>query len=130
MGLISRVSSRTYRFPCQKMSSSSEEEQDYGIVAKKPHLENLKKPTHEELKHRKRLIVVLESAALETIKFHGKSFELLSSDKHTNYLRKNNIDIANARPDILHQCLLMLQDSPLNRAGLLQVFIHTAKNIL
>ena len=111
------------------MSSSSEEE-DYGIVAKKPHLENLKKPTHDELKHRKRLIVILEGAALETIKFHGKSFELLSSDKHANYLRKNNRDPSEARPDILHQCLLMLQDSPLNRAGLLQIFIHTAKNIL
>ena len=28
------------------------------------------------------------------------------------------------------QCLLMLLDSPLNRAGLLQVYIHTAKNVL
>ncbi len=28
------------------------------------------------------------------------------------------------------QCLLMLMDSPLNRAGLLQVYIHTEKNTL
>jgi len=28
------------------------------------------------------------------------------------------------------QCLLMLMDSPLNRAGLLQVYIHTEKNVL
>lgn len=28
------------------------------------------------------------------------------------------------------QCLLMLLDSPLNRAGLLQVYIHTEKNAL
>jgi len=28
------------------------------------------------------------------------------------------------------QCLLMLLDSPLNRAGLLQVYIHTEKNVL
>lgn len=28
------------------------------------------------------------------------------------------------------QCLLMLLDSPLNKAGLLQVYIHTAKNVL
>ena len=40
------------------------------------------------------------------------------------------MDLSEARPDILHQCLLLLQDSPLNRAGLLQVFIHTKKNIL
>ena len=28
------------------------------------------------------------------------------------------------------QCLLMLMDSPLNKAGLLQVYIHTEKNVL
>ena len=28
------------------------------------------------------------------------------------------------------QCLLMLMDSPLNRAGLLQVYIHTERNVL
>ena len=28
------------------------------------------------------------------------------------------------------QCLLMLMDSPLNRAGLLQVYVHTEKNVL
>ena len=31
---------------------------------------------------------------------------------------------------LLPQCLLMLLDSPLNKAGLLQVYIHTAKNVL
>lgn len=30
----------------------------------------------------------------------------------------------------LSQSLLMLMDSPLNRAGLLQVYIHTQKNVL
>ena len=28
------------------------------------------------------------------------------------------------------QCLMMLHDSPLNRAGLLQVYVHTQKNVL
>jgi len=31
---------------------------------------------------------------------------------------------------VLFQSLLMLMDSPLNRAGLLQVYIHTQKNVL
>ena len=31
---------------------------------------------------------------------------------------------------IYFQCLLMLMDSPLNRAGLLQVYVHTEKNAL
>lgn len=33
-------------------------------------------------------------------------------------------------PVFLLQSLLMLMDSPLNRAGLLQVYIHTQKNVL
>ena len=68
----------------------------------------------------KRLIVVLESALLETVK-SGKGFGLLNVDEHVGILRKLNKDFTQARPDITHQCLLMLLDSPLNRAGLLQV---------
>lgn len=78
----------------------------------------------------KRLIVVLENANLETIKI-GKVYELLNCDRHKNHLLKFKRDPNdNARPDITHQCLLMLLDSPLNRAGLLQVYIHTHKGIL
>lgn len=77
----------------------------------------------------KRLIVVLENAQLESGKV-GKTMELLCADKHGTFLRKNGKDPSLYRPDITHQCLLMLLDSPLNRAGLLQVYIHTAKNVL
>lgn len=34
------------------------------------------------------------------------------------------------RPDITHQCLLTLLDSPLNMAGKLRVYIHTKENVL
>ncbi|XP_027054588.1 ribosomal RNA small subunit methyltransferase NEP1-like [Pocillopora verrucosa] len=77
----------------------------------------------------KRLIVILEKASLETVK-NGKSFELLNCDKHKTIMRKNKKDPATARPDITHQSLLMLLDSPLNKAGLLQVYIHTERNVL
>ncbi|XP_074642930.1 ribosomal RNA small subunit methyltransferase NEP1-like [Tubulanus polymorphus] len=77
----------------------------------------------------KRLIVVLENASLETVKV-GKNFELLTCDKHKKLMAKFKRDPAVMRPDIAHQCLLMLMDSPLNRAGLLQVYIRTAKNVL
>lgn len=60
----------------------------------------------------------------------GKSFELLNPDEHAHILRKHGREIGNCRPDISHQCLLMLFDSPLNRAGLLQVYIHTENNVL
>lgn len=90
-------------------------------------------PKKDVVKHlqkaEKRLIVVLESANLETVKA-GKGYGLLNVDDHANILRKLNRDFSTARPDITHQTLLMLLDSPLNRAGLLQVFIHTANNVL
>ncbi|KAM3913490.1 ribosomal RNA small subunit methyltransferase NEP1 [Leptodactylus fuscus] len=77
----------------------------------------------------KRLIVLLEGASLETVRV-GKSYELLNCDQHKNILVKNGRDPGEVRPDITHQSLLMLLDSPLNRAGLLQVYIHTQKNVL
>lgn len=77
----------------------------------------------------KRLIVILERANLEVVKTKH-SFELLNTDDHTGYIRKHRKDMTLCRPDILHQCLLMLFDSPLNRVGLLQVFVHTEQNVL
>lgn len=61
---------------------------------------------------------------------NGKAHELLNCDDHTALLRKMNRDPGSCRPDITHQSLLMLLDSPLNRAGLLQVYIRTHKNVL
>eukprot|EP00050_Salpingoeca_kvevrii_P015122 m.43767 g.43767 ORF g.43767 m.43767 type:complete len:240 (-) comp6171_c0_seq1:179-898(-) len=77
----------------------------------------------------KRLVVVLEQAALESVKV-GKAYQLLNSTDHASIIKKNGREGINLRPDITHQCLLMLLDSPLNKAGLLQVYIHTAKNVL
>ncbi|KAJ1122365.1 hypothetical protein NDU88_000855 [Pleurodeles waltl] len=78
---------------------------------------------------RRRLLVVLEGASLESVKV-GKTYELLNCDKHKSMLIKNGRDPGQVRPDIAHQSLLMLMDSPLNRAGLLQVYIHTQRNVL
>ncbi|KAJ8673037.1 hypothetical protein QAD02_004298 [Eretmocerus hayati] len=77
----------------------------------------------------KRLIIILENAQLESVKV-GNSYELLNCDDHVGILKKNGRDLGSSRPDITHQCLLMLMDSPLNRAGLLQVYIKTEKNVL
>jgi rRNA small subunit pseudouridine methyltransferase Nep1 len=60
-------------------------------------------------------------AALETTKTKKNEFELLNCDDHKHIARKNGLDPANYRPDILHQELLALIDSPLNKAGNLQV---------
>uniref|UniRef100_A0A158Q8S4 18S rRNA (pseudouridine-N1)-methyltransferase n=1 Tax=Elaeophora elaphi TaxID=1147741 RepID=A0A158Q8S4_9BILA len=78
---------------------------------------------------KKRLIVIIEKCSLESAKV-GKDYVILSSDKHANFIRNQKKDPADFRPDILHQCLLMLLDSPLNRADLLQIYVHTVNNIL
>jgi len=77
----------------------------------------------------KKLIVVLEEAYLETV-YIKERYELLNCDDHRGILKKHKKDFADARPDITHQCLLNLLDSPLNKAGLLQVYIQTQKNVL
>ncbi|KAI3378168.1 hypothetical protein SNEBB_004829 [Seison nebaliae] len=77
----------------------------------------------------KRLIVILEQANLETVK-NGRSYELLNADRHQHIIRKHKLNLSDCRPDITHQCLLMLMDSPLNRSGHLQVFVHTKKGVL
>ncbi|KAI0922291.1 Ribosomal RNA small subunit methyltransferase mra1 [Taiwanofungus camphoratus] len=89
----------------------------------------------------RRLFVILEQACLEAYRVSsggkGKGgregdvkYALLNCDDHQGILAKTGRDIADARPDITHQCLLTLLDSPLNKAGLLQVYIHTAKGVL
>lgn len=86
-------------------------------------------------KDTRRLVVVLSQACLETHKIPtgsqgGDKYALLNCDDHQGLLRKMGRDIAEARPDITHQCLLTLLDSPINKAGKLQVFIHTARGVL
>lgn len=86
--------------------------------------------TLEERMAARRVVVVLEKAALECVQPRKGALELLNSDDHKNICVKNNRDIADARPDITHQCLMALLDSPLNKAGKLLIYIHTAQNVL
>ncbi|KAJ2786784.1 18S rRNA pseudouridine methyltransferase [Coemansia interrupta] len=89
--------------------------------------------TAEEQSQTSRLIVVLEAASLETYKV-GKSkdakYQLLNCDDHQGILSRMGRDISESRPDITHQCLLTLLDSPLNKTGRLQVYIHTTSDVL
>lgn len=77
--------------------------------------------------------MVLENANLETVKpsANATSYQLLNSDDHAGLLRKTRRDAnTSARPDITHQCLLALMDSPLNKAGHLAVYIRTVRGVL
>lgn len=80
-----------------------------------------------------KVIVLLENANLETVKpsANATSYQLLNSDDHVSLLRKTRRDAnTSARPDITHQCLLALMDSPLNKAGHLAVYIRTIRGVL
>eukprot|EP00026_Physarum_polycephalum_P013024 Phypoly_transcript_13384.p1 GENE.Phypoly_transcript_13384~~Phypoly_transcript_13384.p1 ORF type:complete len:318 (+),score=67.96 Phypoly_transcript_13384:106-1059(+) len=75
------------------------------------------------------VIFVLENAYLETAKI-GTEYKLLNCDDHVGFLTKKQRDPSHARPDIAHQCMMTLMDSPLNKAGLMKVYVHTQKNML
>ncbi|CAM6129806.1 unnamed protein product [Calypogeia fissa] len=76
------------------------------------------------------IIFVLEKASLEAAKV-GKTYQILNCDDHANFLRKHKRDPALYRPDILHQALLAILDSPLNKAGRLKgLYVKTDKNVL
>lgn len=65
-----------------------------------------------------RLIVLLDQAKLETIKNRRGNYELLNCDDHRELCKKKlKKDPKEFRPDICHQELLALLDSPLNKSG-------------
>ncbi|KAM3226871.1 hypothetical protein ACQJBY_059069 [Aegilops geniculata] len=87
-------------------------------------------PRPVDSKRRPGAIFVLERACLEVGKV-GKGMQILNSDDHANYLRKQNRNPADYRPDIIHQALLAIFDSPLTKAGRLQaVYVRTEKGVL
>ncbi|TYJ04227.1 hypothetical protein E1A91_A12G078800v1 [Gossypium mustelinum] len=80
--------------------------------------------------NKNRVIFVLEKLHQKLLKLE-RSFQLLNSDDHANFLRKNNNNPADYRPDITHQALLSILDSPINKAGRLQaVYVRTEKGVL
>jgi rRNA small subunit pseudouridine methyltransferase Nep1 len=77
------------------------------------------------------VIFLLDQASLETVKNKRGIYELLNCDDHRDLCRKKlHKDPNDFRPDILHQELLALLDSPLNKAGLLKIYIQTKKRVL
>ncbi|KAL8210010.1 hypothetical protein R6Q57_006742 [Mikania cordata] len=76
------------------------------------------------------VIFILEKASLEVAKV-GKSYQLLNSEDHAHFLKKNNRNPAEYRPDISHQAILNILDSPLNKAGKLRaLYVKTEKGVL
>jgi len=76
------------------------------------------------------LIVVLDQASLEIVKTKKGDYALLNCDDHVGLMKKHNKDPQQYRPDIIHQELMAVLDSPLNKAGKVQLYVHTEKNVL
>lgn len=76
------------------------------------------------------LIVILDLASLETVKTRKGDFQLLNCDDHVSLMRKHNKDPQQYRPDIIHQELMAVLDSPLNKEGKVKLYVHTEKNVL
>ena len=51
----------------------------------------------------------------------NQGYQLLNCDDHATFLRKHGKDPALYRPDIAHQALLAILDSPLAKSGRLKV---------
>ena len=82
----------------------------------------------EDIKDKRKLIIVLEKAGIKVCRV-GKHDVLLNSDEHKHYIQEKLQQCpSDYRPDITHQCLLTLMDSPLNRSGLLKVYVTTVDN--
>ena len=78
----------------------------------------------------RKVIIVLEEACLEVVKSKSGKFELLNCDDHLALHSRLRRDPKHSRPDVAHQCLLTLLDSPLNKAGLLTVYLKSAAGVL
>ncbi|KAK4364973.1 hypothetical protein RND71_016331 [Anisodus tanguticus] len=76
------------------------------------------------------VIFIIERASLEIAKV-GKSYQLLNSDEHSNFLKKNGRNPSDYRPDIAHQAMLSILDSRVNKAGRLKaLYVRTEKGVL
>ena len=77
------------------------------------------------------VVFVLLNASLEIAKIGKRDFSILNCDDHNNFLRKHKKDPSLYRPDILHQELMAILDSPLNKAGRVSsIYVETAGGVL
>eukprot|EP01080_Neovahlkampfia_damariscottae_P006215 gene6215-10221_t len=97
----------------------------------KDHYKNKKKAPLNPLEKdtNKRLVIILDDCPLEAAKIRNE-YVLLNSDDHYKFLLNNKQKPEEYRPDIVHQCLLTLLDSPINKSGHLELYLRTKKNVL
>lgn len=91
-------------------------------------------PANRNLRNRgRKLVVVLSGACIELVHTGHGHHELLNGAKHRKLMTKlgrSAEEIEDARPDIVFQCLTLLLNAPINRQGLLLIYIQTKNNCL
>ncbi|GER57216.1 ribosomal RNA small subunit methyltransferaseNEP1 [Striga asiatica] len=76
------------------------------------------------------VVFILEKASLEIAKV-GKTYQLLSSDEHANFLTRNKRNPADYRPDIAFQAIQTILDSRVNKCGRLKaLYVRTQQGLL
>lgn len=80
--------------------------------------------TRSSSSNKAKLIVILEQALLE-LSPSKHSPEIMNGDDHLKHLKAQKKAPSDYTPELVHQSLLSLFDSPLNKAGHLQVYVHT-----
>ena len=131
-----KIRSEKAKVPAPKPEPEPEEEEEEEAAEPEPQMQQPVTSTVESavasdgrVAKEPKVIVILDRACLETGKV-GKDHVLLNCDDHHGFLKKHKRDPADSRPDILHQCMLILLDSPLNKAGLLRLYVRTEKGVL
>ena len=107
----------------QKAQQKKVEKEDKALKSLKK-----EKPQAPKVPQQRNLLIILDQVSLETAQTK-RGIELLNSDDHTKLLAKTGREPSEVRPDIAHQCLLALLDSPLNKHKKLQVLLRTQKGI-
>jgi len=111
-------------------NESNDEDDDINYNELKGKTESNNKSSSKRIQDKgHKLYIILEHANLELTK-DKKNPEIINSDDHMNLIKKMGKSYEDYRPDVLHQCLLNLFESPLNKSGMLQVFIRTKENVL
>jgi len=132
-GEVAEQTGQDAKIALTEKTSNHEEEAEEGEEGKEVanDLEGIPiAPSDHQNANKDGIIFILEKASLEVAKV-GKSYQLLNSDDHANFLRKNNRNPADYRPDIVHQALLMILDSRINKSGRLRaVYVRTEKGVL
>lgn len=120
-------------FPQQQTmeeSSSEESDDDDDSEIFDPAIQRYEDKLSQSTASHPPLLIILDLASLETVKTKKGDFQLLNCDDHISLIRKFHKDPSEYRPDIIHQELMTVLDSPLNKANKCKILVHTEKNVL